>query len=97
MKKIFLAFALWLGLSGASFAMQDTEPSASQGQNSTGVKILSDGFYKISSAEERGKALNDCDASHSYGGCDKIFSQEISQLIKSAIWATVNIALVRVY
>ena len=46
-----------------------------------GIKILSDGFYKMS-AEELGKALNDCDASHSYGGCDKIFSQEISQLIK---------------
>lgn len=81
MKKIFLAFALWLGFSGAAFAMQDTEPSEAQGQNSAGIKILSDGFYKMS-AEERGKALNDCDASHFYRGCDKIFSQEISQLIK---------------
>ena len=81
MKQVFLAFALWLGFSGAAFAMQDTEPSEAQGQNSAGVKILSDGFFKLS-AEELGKALNDCDASHSYGGCDKIFSQEISQLIK---------------
>ena len=76
-----MAFALWLGLSGAAFAMQDMEPSEAQGQNSAGIKILSDGFYKMS-AEERGKALNDCDASHFYRGCDKIFSQEISQLIK---------------
>lgn len=81
MKRVFLAFALWLGFSGAAFAMQDTKPSEAQGQNSTGVKILSDGFYKMS-AVERGKALNDCDASHFYRGCDKIFSQEISQLIK---------------
>ncbi|WP_297964140.1 hypothetical protein [uncultured Campylobacter sp.] len=81
MKQVFLVFVLWLCFSGAAFAMQDTEPSEAQGQNSAGIKILSDGFYKMS-AEERGKALNDCDASHSYGGCDKIFSQEISQLIK---------------
>lgn len=81
MKQVFLAFALWFGLSWTAFAMQDTKLSEAQGQNSAGIKILSDGFYKMS-AEERGKALNDCDASHSYGGCNKIFSQEISQLIK---------------
>ena len=81
MKQVFLAFALWFGFSGAAFAIQDTEPSEAQGQNSAGIKILSDGFYKMS-AEERGKALNDCDASHFYRECDKIFSQEISQLIK---------------
>ena len=27
MKQVFLAFVLWLGFSGAAFAMQDTEPS----------------------------------------------------------------------
>ena len=81
MKKVFLAFVLLPGLCGVAFAMQDTEPSETQGQNSAKVKILSDGFYKMS-AEERGKALNDCDASHFYRECDKIFSQEISQLIK---------------
>ncbi len=27
MKRVFLAFALWLGFSGAAFAMQDTGPS----------------------------------------------------------------------
>ena len=45
MKQVFLAFALWLGFSGASFAMQDTEPSEAQGQNSAEVKILSDKFF----------------------------------------------------
>jgi hypothetical protein len=39
MKKVFLAFALWLGFSGAAFAMQDTEPNEAQGQNSAEVKI----------------------------------------------------------
>ena len=55
MKQVFLAFALLLGLCGAAFAMQDTEPSEAQGQNSAGIKILSDEFYKMS-AEEYGKA-----------------------------------------
>lgn len=81
MKKVFLAFALWLGFSGAAFAMQDTEPSEAQEQNSAEVKILSDGFYKMS-AEEYGRAKVSCDASHYYIGCDKIYSPKISQFIK---------------
>ncbi len=81
MKKVFLAFALWLGFSGAAFAMQDTEPSEAQEQNSAEVKILSDGFYKMS-AEEYGRAKVSCDASYYYIGCDKIYSPKISQFIK---------------
>ena len=60
-----MAFALWLGLGGTAFAMQDMELSEAQGQNSAGVKILSDGFYKMS-AEEYGRAKVSCDASHYY-------------------------------
>ena len=81
MKQVFLAFALWFGLSWTAFAMQDTKPSEAQGQNSAGVKILSDGFSKLS-AEEYGKAKVSCDASHYYIGCDKIYSPKISQFIK---------------
>lgn len=81
MKKVFLAFALWLGLCGAAFAMQDTEPSEAQGQNSAGVKILSDGFLKLS-AREYANAIGRCVTSHIYDDCDKIYSLEISRLIR---------------
>ena len=81
MKRVFLAFALWLGFSGAAFAMQDTEPSEAQGQNSTGVKILSDGFLKLS-AREHANVVGRCVTSHIYDDCDKIYSLEISRLIK---------------
>nr|WP_314069965.1 hypothetical protein [uncultured Campylobacter sp.] len=81
MKKVFLALALWLGLSGAAFAMQDTEPSKAQGQNFAGIKILSDGFLKLS-AREYANAVGRCLPSHIYDYCDKIYSLEISRLIK---------------
>ena len=81
MKKVFLAFALWLGLCGAAFAMQDTESSEAQGQNSAGIKILSDGFLKLS-AREYANAVGRCVTSHIYDDCDKIYSLEISRLIR---------------
>lgn len=81
MKKVFLAFALWLGFNGAAFAMQDTEPSEAQGQNSAGIKILSDGFFKLS-AREYANAIGRCVTFHIYDYCDKIYSLEISRLIK---------------
>ena len=81
MKQVFLAFALWFGFGGATFAAQDTEPSASQGQNFAGVKILSDEFFKLS-AREYANAVGRCLPSHIYDYCDKIYSLEISRLIK---------------
>ena len=77
MKKVFLAFALWLGLCGAAFAMQDTESSEAQGQNSAGIKILSDGFLKLS-VREHANVVGRCVTSHIYDDCDKIYSLEIS-------------------
>ena len=61
--------------------MQDTEPSEAQGQNSAGVKILSDGFLKLS-AREYANAIGRCVTSHIYDDCDKIYSLEISRLIR---------------
>ena len=81
MKQVFLVFALWFSLSWVAFAMQDTEPSEVQGQNSAEVKILSDGFYKMS-AREYANAVGRCVTSHIYDDCDKIYSLEISRLIK---------------
>ena len=81
MKQVFLAFALWLGFGGAAFAAQDTELSEAQGQNSAEVKILSDGFFKLS-AREYANAVGRCVTSHIYDDCDKIYSLEISRLIK---------------
>ena len=81
MKQVFLVFALWFSLSWVAFAMQDTEPSKVQGQNSAEVKILSDGFYKMS-AREYANAVGRCVTSHIYDDCDKIYSLEISRLIK---------------
>ena len=66
MKKIFLLFALCLSYSQILYA---------------NPKILNDNFFKTPQIE-LATALSKCDALYAYKSCDKIYTKEISQLIK---------------